>query len=173
MRFSHKIKNNSLGDTIIEVIIGIAVLGTVMSVAFVSTSHSLQVGTDAGNRNKALGYAQQQIEFIKYALSKSTISSYTANPGQPFCIDPSSGSIVQIASGGTIRLCTVCTFPNGSVDSYIDPNNGSCPSGDDDIYSVAETFGGPSTNVFTVNADWAASNGSGSAQLVLYYKLPG
>jgi type II secretory pathway pseudopilin PulG len=157
------------GDTLVEVIIGIAVIGTVMATAFVSTTHSLQVGTDAGNRNRALGFAQQQVEQIKYAEQQGKIAPYTANTA-PFCVDPATGPPPIVV--GSNAYCDICINNSNQPQSYIDPSKASCPSGTQNQYSVSESFDS-TTNIFTVNAQWPAPNGSGSDQLVLYYKLPG
>lgn len=56
---------NSSGDTIIEVLISMAILALVLVIAFASTSRSLSQGTGASNRQTATSYAEQQIELIK------------------------------------------------------------------------------------------------------------
>lgn len=157
------------GDTIVEVIICIAVLGVVMAVAYVSTTHSLQVGTDAGNRNRAVGFAQQQIEQIKYYDQTNVLSAKLAgiSPGQHFCYDPKLDVIIAL---GSQQYCTVCTFTNGAVDQYINPGSGSCNPSDQSIYSIYLTY--DAANVFSANARWVAPNGSGFGDLSLYYKLP-
>jgi type II secretory pathway pseudopilin PulG len=176
MKSQHKnLKIGLRGDTIVEVIVCIALLGTVMAVAYTSSTHSLQVGTDAGSRNRGLGFAQQQIEQIKYAEQSGDIAGIQtqANPGDHFCIDPIdypiSKTVVKVSS---TNYCTICTKSDGTVDKYIDPTKppGTCPSGDDSIYSIYMSYDG--NNVFTVNAQWVAPNGSGFDNLTLYYKLP-
>jgi len=148
----------------------IAVLGVVMAVAYVSTTHSLQVGTDAGNRNRALGFAQQQIEQIKYLQQNNTLTTQLAANNvavnQHFCFDPSTSSF--LALGGGNSQCTICTTSNSSVDKYI--NGGSCPANDDSIYSMYMTY--DASNIFTAIASWVAPNGSGFDNLTLYYKAP-
>ena len=56
----NRFKTNSRGDTIVEVLISMTILALVLGTAFMVSSHSLQTGTAAGQRNQALGYAQSQ-----------------------------------------------------------------------------------------------------------------
>jgi len=78
------------GDTIIEVLIAMAILALVMVGAYVSSSRSLRNGTDAANRQQALALAEQQVEIIK-----SSPGNYT--PSGNFYVD-NSGNL-QTGSG--------------------------------------------------------------------------
>lgn len=157
----------SSGDTIIEVVISIALLSTALAAAYASTGHSLQIGTDAGNRTRAEGYIQQQVEQIKYADQEDSglLASYQVSPGTPFCIDPSGGYIVANDHG----FCTICANSSNVVVGFAD-SSGSCGS-NHPTYSIATVYD-DSTKVFTSTAKFAASNGSGEGQTVVYYKLP-
>jgi len=57
------------GDTIIEVLISMSILVLVLTATYVSSSRSLQNGTDSSNRQQALALAGQQVEFIKTSPS--------------------------------------------------------------------------------------------------------
>ncbi len=145
-----------------------------MGVAYISSTHSLQEGTDAGNRNRGLGFAQQQLEQIKYAAQTGDITNIQtqAVANTRFCIDPVdypvSKTVIKISSS---NYCTICTKSDGTVDKYVDPVSPTgCPSGDDSIYSVYLTYN--AQNIFSANAQWVAPNGSGFDNLTLYYKLP-
>jgi type II secretory pathway pseudopilin PulG len=160
------------GDTIVEVVLCIAVLGVAMAVAYVSVSHSLQVGTDAGNRDRALGLAQQQMEIIKTSEHNDTaLSAFTANPGVPFCIDPATHTRLSAAHDG---YCEVCINNSGQPDAsqaYAESSSTGCPTDDRIIYFNSLKYDS-STKVFTSNSHWNASNGSQQDQITFYYKLP-
>lgn len=168
MRLSHKFTSkSSLGDTIVEVIIAIALLGTVMAATYISTTHSLQVGTDAGNRDRAGQYIQQQVEMLKFAEQNepTVLSAYTSASG-PFCIDPSTGGPISLSGSS----CKVCVSSAGLLSGFTD-NAGKCPTGTTGTdYLITLVYG--ANNVFTITANWSASNGSGQDQSVVYYKLP-
>jgi prepilin-type N-terminal cleavage/methylation domain-containing protein len=140
------------GDTIIEVLLSIAILSIVLGTAFVSSNHSLQNGVDAGNRNKALSYSQEQIEFMKNtAYQNPTLAGTYRVVPSPFCIDTSDGQTAIISTNP--QYGTKCKSYRGSQYSIkIDYNNG--------------------PQVFTVTTNWDAPNGSGQDELKLYYKLP-
>ena len=148
-----KIKQNSRGDTIVEVLISMTILALVMGTAYVVSNHSLQTGTAAGQRNQALGYAQSQIEFIKKAQTDSdatTLAAITTGTTD-FCFS-TDGALVPV--------------PPGS------PATNSCLSYDNQTYTIRVTYN-TSLKVFVVNAWWSASNLSAEqSHLVLYYKLP-
>jgi len=175
MIFFNKISKTIRGDTIIEVILCIAVLGLVMAAAYVSSTHSLDVGTDAGNRNRGLGFAQQQIEQIKYTEQTNDIANIQSQTGvgTHFCIDPTSYPISKtVIKVSSTQFCAICTKNDGTVDKYADPSSSPvCPSGEESIYSIYLSY--DTQNVFTANAQWTAPNGSGIDTLTLYYKLPG
>src|SRR3989344_9077991 len=71
-RLFNQKRPSSRGDTIVEVLISVAILALVLATAYVAASNSLRTGTSAGQRNQALGYAQSQIEYIKGLQSGST-----------------------------------------------------------------------------------------------------
>jgi type II secretory pathway pseudopilin PulG len=169
-------KLSTVGDTIVEVIICIAVLGVVMAVAYVSTNHSLQLGTDAGNRNRALGFAQQQLEQVKVDEQTGALDAVksTAPPGSNFCINPADGSVIKVPAE---HDCTICTKDNGTVSKYIDESGGaSCDPTDFSLYHIHLSYTdqpAPLTgSIFSSNIKWDAPNGIGFGSLVLYYKAP-
>lgn len=59
------------GDTIVEVMLAMAVVGMVLGVAYGITNRSVQVGRSAQERSEALKIAETQIELLKeYARSE-------------------------------------------------------------------------------------------------------
>jgi hypothetical protein len=154
------------GDTIVEVIVGIAVLGTALAGAYVASSHNLQQGSDAGNRNRAVAYSQQQVEQLAAADKTGAISAYSLqNPGKTFCIDQHGA---YIYNGN--QPCSVCITAGGLADAVV--GSGSCPNlSDRKLYQVSVIFDA-SSQVFTTNVTWQAPNGSGQNSTTMYYKLP-
>src|SRR5438105_7494298 len=99
-----KFRSNTRGDTIVEVLISIAILAAVLGTAVVTSAHSLQTGTDAGNRHQGLALAQQQIELIKNAANStpSQLSNFTIN--KPFCVKPD-GTVDTADIDPATKLC--------------------------------------------------------------------
>ena len=156
------------GDTIVEVLVAMAILALVLGTAYAISTQSLRTGTSAGQRSQALGYAQSQIEFIKRAQIASDVakmaqyqqydSALPPNQQQPFCVT-ADGQIVRITDPAAPASAPECSQYQGS-------------------YNVQVYFGGdsgePNYQVFTVNVTWEGSGGSAEPnKLTLYYKLPG
>jgi hypothetical protein len=154
------------GDTIVEVVIGIALLGTVLAGTYISTSHSLRQGTDSGNRNRAVAFGQQQVEQLAAADKIGAISAYTLqHPGEIFCVDKHSSYIYN-----SNQPCSVCVTTSGLEDAVI--GSGSCPNADDQkLYQLGVVYD-PTSKIFTATMTWQAPNGSGQDSTVVYYKLP-
>ena len=172
-----KISADQLGDTIIEVILAIAALGTAVAVAYVSTGHSLQVGIDAGNRSRVVGLTQRQIERLKVALEDSNddVTPYAA-VGGPFCLTPGGTPITYPirSSGPNQNYCEVCVNLSGTAQAgvleFADKSTGICPQdGDRPLYAMQVTY---KELIFTVNSRWVGPGGSVSEQ-TQYYKVPG
>ncbi len=150
-----KLKANRRGDTIVEVLISIAILGIVLTAAYVSTSHSLQSGTDAGNRSVALGYAQQQIEYMKAIVANAGGSTSTQNTD----LTKTPGSKFYISNNGTTLNVVYC------------PSSPQvCPTITGTSYTVYEVY---NTGIYTLTVSWPRASGGSPNSLTLYYKTSG
>ncbi|MEX1995564.1 MAG: hypothetical protein WD887_02195, partial [Candidatus Saccharimonadales bacterium] len=130
--------------------IGITILSVVLGAAYASSSTSLQQGTAAGNRAKALGYAEGQIGLIKSAANNSAALLNQYKIDQPFCI-----------------------LGDGSVDTKsVNASKGVCELSTQAPYGVGVRYNSGS-KVFTVTAKWPGNNASAEDQLILYYKVGG
>lgn len=172
-----KISTDQFGDTIIEVILAIAALGTAVAVAYVSTGHSLQVGIDAGNRGRVVGLTQKQIERLKLALkaSNDNVSAYAAIGG-PFCLTSGGAPTTDPirSSGPNQNFCEVCVNPSGAAQAnvleFADKSTGVCPQAEDrPLYAMQVTY---KELILTINSRWVGPSGSLSEQ-TQYYKVPG
>lgn len=77
---------NNTGDTIVEVLVSIAIVSTVLAGAFVSANRSLIATRQSQERGEALKLVEGQLERIKSKSSLNTPPSiYTV--ASPFCID--------------------------------------------------------------------------------------
>lgn len=75
---------NNRGDTIVEVLIAIAIVGMVLGGAYASANRSLRASQRAHERGEALRLAEQQFELLKVSGSQSnTIFTGNAN----FCLN--------------------------------------------------------------------------------------
>ena len=137
------------GDTIVEVLIALTVLAVAMATNYGIGARSISMGIEAKKRTEALSLAQSQVDYITAAQKNGNLSPYPAHAY--FCLLPNSGNVV--AKSQADQLCALT-------------NNGA-------TYDIGTKYNS-STKIFTVTAQWDASGApNGTANLNLYYKLPG
>src|SRR3990167_4326737 len=76
------------GDTIVEVMAAIAIMGLALGAAFALSNRSFHTAQNTEERTEALALAQGQIEFLRNAGLNNTIGSLIAaypNSTHPFC----------------------------------------------------------------------------------------
>src|SRR5665811_1867624 len=77
--------HNSAGDTIVEVMIVLAVLGLAFAIAYATASHGLIQSRNAEEHSEALGIINSQVELVRSAVAQQTDPAITSS----FCIpDP-------------------------------------------------------------------------------------
>ena len=76
--------SNQKGDTIVEVLIAIAIVSLVLGGAFVSTRRSSTAVRTAQERGEALKFAEKQVELLKVAGATGNPPLAEATP--PFCM---------------------------------------------------------------------------------------
>lgn len=127
------------GDTIVEVLISIAIASLILAGAYAITSRNLRTTQDTQEHNQAMQIVQQQIEGLR-ALSTTTTLA-TAVPASD-CVIPNGAP--SLASGAA------CTFG---------ADGGGC--GSSACYTVKITE--PSTGIYEVKVTWDNLNGSTSS----------
>ena len=134
------------GDTIVEVIIAVAVVATILVGAFTVTNHSSRTVRDSEEHAQALQYLQGQVELLRHA---SAVRSRLPNAlNTPFCL--SSSTYYQPASG-----------------------NGNCTQASLYDLSISSPTSSPavgSTTTFNLVATWPALGG-GTDTVYLSYKV--
>lgn len=137
------------GDTIIEVMISLVVLSMVLATVYAMGSRSLRTGTEANQRTEALTAAQSQVDLLINAKNIDPNFATNYQVAQAFCLNPD-GTKNTSAQANANKLC------NGY--------NGS-------QYNIGVSY---SSNLFIITAQWPSPDApNGTANLNLYYKLPG
>lgn len=121
------------GDTIVEVLISIAVISLVLGGAYVTTNRSLQATRDAQERGDALKLVESQIEQLK-SIDPSQLFGVTAP--SVYCI--SSGAVVAASSAACL------------VDAS------GAPTADQPVYKLEISR---ESNTFTVKNTWTSVRG--------------
>lgn len=145
---------NQRGDTIVEVLLALLVLGAVLAGAYVSSSSSLRGTRMAQERGEALKLIEGQLERIK-----SNPSAFISQPGY-FCVDLASGLAVSGFS------------PNPPADASADPLSGypsSCRQGNIPYYVSIIRDGANGT--YAARARWVRIGGGSNQEVKISYRV--
>ncbi len=139
-----KLRRNQTGDTIVEVLIAIAIVSVVLVGAYVTTNKNIQSTQDAQERTQAVKLVESQIEYLRAA---GTIAS-----GDCF----NAGS-AQIAAGAQGTNPCIITASGAIAGASVQP-----------AYDMKITTGG--NGVYIIEAKWDTVNGSGKSNVTMYYR---
>jgi prepilin-type N-terminal cleavage/methylation domain-containing protein len=89
------------GDTLVEVLIAIAVISLNLAGAYVTTNRSLTATRAAQERGNALKLAESQIEQLKGIVASDPTEVFGGAAPSPFCIDLA-GDAVPASSGSCV-----------------------------------------------------------------------
>lgn len=139
------------GDTIVEVLISIAVVSLILGGAYVTTNRSLQASRAAQERTNASKIVEGQIEAIK-DLSNSNPTQVYDNASQ-FCVN----------------LATSTTVATNNAACKVDSN--ASPTSDTFAYNI--TVNRQGTDTFTVAVKWDSIVNKGQQDNVtMTYRIP-
>jgi type II secretory pathway pseudopilin PulG len=138
------------GDTLIEVLFAIAVVGFVLGLSYASASRSLQIGRDAQEHVEALKVAETQIERLKYLAS--TVDPAEATP------------LNDVFSAAESEFCLDDNFQK-----VLPPFSATGCEPGSSLYKGIVKYDGDSTFVVTVSWDRIVTKEKGNVQLA--YKL--
>jgi type II secretory pathway pseudopilin PulG len=147
------------GDTIVEVLIAMAVISLVLAGAFTTANRSSHNVRQAQERSEAIKYSEQQLEQLK-ALVKSNPSAVFSLTTQTTLFCTSSTGLVPFTTG---------TLPARDSDTFsIYPAN--CKAGNiPGSYNLSIIRVG--TNDFRVVARWNNAIGTGNDEITMWYRL--
>ena len=141
------------GDTIIEVLLAMTVIGLILATSFGIANRATRTGRAAQERTEALKVAEAQIELTKAYLKDgaNNIGTFTGS-GNSFCID------VNATSAGNAAIT--------STDGRCNDTDGAGASG---LYSIAVSESG---GTYTVNVQWDRANTQDSTrgELSIFYR---
>lgn len=143
MRTMRKLSGN--GDTIVEVLISIAIVSVVLTGAFVAARRSLATTQRSQERGEATKLVEEQLERLKSAALKTGANEGIFAPvlSQPFCLNASA----SVVTGG------------------------GCVVGPEARYTARVTRGtGSDANTFTVGVVWEKLGGGQQEQISAVYR---
>src|SRR5687768_7126431 len=110
MRLRRLLQLSERGDTLVEVLIAIAVASLILGGAFVTTNKSLQATRDAQERGNAFKLVESQVERIKNLAASNPDVLFGASAPASYCIS-SAGAVVA----STNVACTVDSAGNATT----------------------------------------------------------
>lgn len=149
---------NKAGDTIVEVLIGLAVLGSVLTAGYSISTRSLNGIRVSQERGEALKIAEEQLEKIRYNLARPDV---TVNDFLP--IAPNNYTCYKTLNPTSIQLADIKDLNSYSECKFIN------------LYHVAIETKTVSTGTFdeltfNVNVHWDRIGGGQMQELTLVYK---
>jgi prepilin-type N-terminal cleavage/methylation domain-containing protein len=142
-------KLGQTGDTIIEVMVVLAILGLAISISYATANRSLLNARQAQENSEATELIQSQIE----ALRTLTQAGDTPNIFSP-------------------ALQNYCLVPTGTAPNitYTNASGSSCAMGSV-AYQINITYTNSPTDTFTVTAVWPDVLGDGNDTVTTVYRL--
>lgn len=120
MKLSFQKMDKQAGDTIIEVLLAMTVIGMVLGASFGIANRSTNLGQDAQERTEALKLAESQIELFKVAYNQNS-EIKNKNELQPFCLINDSNYSVQDVDSASCKNIDSSGNPDGLYSISIIP----------------------------------------------------
>lgn len=146
------------GDTIVEVLIAIAVVSLVLGGAYVTTNKSLLATRAAEERGNALKLAESQVEQLKGLAKVDPNAIFGAGTPMPFCIPFTSSGPSGIAA------------PISADNNNCKVNAAGAHDDIEPIFRISITRGSDG-NTFTVTNTWSSVNGDVDDHVRLIYRV--
>jgi prepilin-type N-terminal cleavage/methylation domain-containing protein len=147
------------GDTIIEVLIAISIIGFILGGAYVTSNNSLLATRDAQEHGAALQLLQTEVELLKEVTDSNPNAIFGAVAPNPFCISTSS---------------TVISSPVSSPPAACKMDGDAQPTAAQPQYVVSISHGacpGATCNTFIAKTSWPSIQGRVTDQEQLDYRL--
>ena len=136
------------GDTLVEVLIAIAVISSVLAGAYVVTNKSLTSSRDAQERGNALKLSEGQLERIKTVVVTNPEAIFGLTAVNPFCLNSTNTPVAT-----SNAACKVDAL-------------GAATTGQPQYRMSIERTG----NVFTLTTVWDNVRGTTTSKVELSYK---
>lgn len=145
-----RVPRDQRGDTIIEVMIVLAVLGLAIGIAYATANRSLLNARQAQENSRATTLAQSQVEALRTLSTIATPdSAHDVLQSDPFCV---------IQTGNP-------------ADPYEVKRGGDCTASGSVPYVTTVTYDSAAKS-FSVVISWPDVNGAGTDTVSLVYKEP-
>lgn len=147
LRKNRRLTLTERGDTVVEVLIAIAIVSLVLGGAYVTANRSLQSTRDAEERSNALKLAEAEVEDIKYMSAAMPNALFAPSVPASYCL------VTHVVHASSSAQCTVGS--NGA------------PTTAPPAYSMSITRVG---NTFTVRVVWTKVGSDRQNNVELKYR---
>lgn len=155
---------NSSGDTIIEVMVVLAILGLAFSISYATATHGLAQARNAEEHSEALGLLDSQVELVRsYFSTQPDTSALTG--GTDFCMtNPASPTVTPLNHN----------VPQNPASDVLDPPTGNYPAACINSFyheSIDYNTSDATNPFFDFRIRWEGLGTLGSQQEELTYKI--
>lgn len=145
------------GDTIVEVLIAMAVAASVLSIAYATSNRNLRITRASQERSEAARLAQGQIEALRYAYANSV--ALPNSVATPFCFNGATVQNAGFSSG----------VPNASLaDEDFGGYPANCTQG---FYHYAVTRDSNGGGGFHFYVRWDNVSGATRDEIIMVYRV--
>jgi len=170
-------KMSNKGDTIIEVLVALAVLGLAFAISYATSNGALENAQNAQEHSLALEYLDGQFADLRYVSdqpAQTTIPAYeysaASDPDRAsaFCLQPSSTSINGVTKSSGFNVFTF----NSTSSGYPTNLPSQCQiQGSGFDYNIAIVPSESENNVFNAIIWWPGLGSLGTQQEELSYRI--
>jgi prepilin-type N-terminal cleavage/methylation domain-containing protein len=174
MKFRLK-QSNQRGDTIVEVLIALAIISSVLAGAFLVVQRSAYAVRDGQERGEMLQILQGQVELVRQLSLTATDTSsgvFSTAPSKFFCVDVDSASPTYRKRVDSAGMTAIPPIDSDDYASY----NSACTN-IQGLYNVAVTYtpsAGPANPAaFKFYGRWDRLGGGKNEEQLVYRIYPG
>ena len=146
------------GDTIVEVMVVLAVLGLAIGISYATANHSLLDVRQAQENSQAAELVQSQTESLRAMVGNPKLEADNVTPNPDYIFGYSSPQLFCIDSSGAHVALTSTAMPSASC-HY------------DSLYDVTIGYSSLPTDTFTITATWPDVEGQGNDTVTITYRL--
>lgn len=134
------------GDTIVEVLIVIAIISLVLGGAYASARRSFITTQQTQERGEAIKFTEQQLELLKVASDNPDSGIFGAAGSTSFCLSPAAAVTAPCATGVGGRYAI-------SIDR------------------MSNLIDGQTHYTFRVRTTWLRAGGTGNEEIAMFYRV--
>lgn len=160
LKFTKRRPLNQRGDTIVEVLISIAIVSMILGGAYVMTNRSLQATRGAQERSNALKVVEAQLEILKSVAGGANTGTVMgqSTPAE-FCIVPTTLAVSSAATATNCRFDTQGNAYTGNSQPVFRVVITRAPTADGEGYT------------FTIKNTWDSIISKNTEQTTMSYRI--